>query len=169
MDSWIYFGFFHNLREYQNIYASANSTQLGFYYDDRLSWILPGFLVYQLFPSLTANYILHIGLYYIVALALYATLATTLHRRVAVLAALLMGSYSYFLNAVGWDYIDGAGLAFCSITVLLITLAAQRPRWPVWLGAAGMAAAALVFSNIFWVGWHRALGCTTSSSIGIIR
>src|SRR2546423_886822 len=62
VDGWIYFGFFHNLREYQNIYASANSTHQGFYYDDRLSWILPGYLVYQLFPPLVANYILHIGL-----------------------------------------------------------------------------------------------------------
>ena len=150
VDSWIYFGFFHNLREYQNIYASANSSHLSFYYDDRLSWILPGYLVYQLFSPLVANYILHIGLYYMVALALYATLALTIHRRAAVLVTLLMGSYPYFLNAVGWDYIDGAGLAYCALTLLLITLAAQRPRWPLWLGLAGVAAAALVFSNLFW-------------------
>src|SRR5882672_8706265 len=58
VDSWIYFGFFRNLREYQHIYASANSPHLGFYYDDRLSWILPGYLIYQLFPPLVANYIL---------------------------------------------------------------------------------------------------------------
>jgi hypothetical protein len=158
VDAWIYFGFFQNLREYQSIYASANSGNYGFYYDDRLSWILPGYLVYQLFPPLLANYILHLGLYYVVVLALYATLALVIHRRAAVLAALLMGSYSYFLNAVGWDYIDGAGLAYCSLTLLLLTFAARRLRWPLWMTAAGVTAAALVFSNLFWAALAPCIG-----------
>lgn len=158
VDSWIYFGFFQNLREYQTIYASANSTKLGFYYDDRLSWILPGYLVYQLFPPLIANYILHIGLYYVVSLALYAILALVVHRRAAIVGTLLMGSYSYFLNAIGWDYIDGAGLAYCALTLLLLTLASRWPRWPLWMSLAGVAAAALVFSNLFWAVLSPSIG-----------
>jgi hypothetical protein len=157
VDSWIYYGFFNNLPEHLNIYASSTSQQ-GFYYDDRLSWILPGYLVYQLFPPLLANYILHLGLYYVVVFALYAILAYTIHRRVALLATLLMGSYPYFLIAVGWDYVDGSGLAYFSIMVLLLTLAEQRSGRPIWLGLAGATGAALIISNIFWVALIPSIG-----------
>lgn len=151
VDSWIYFGFFQNLREYQNIYASANIAHQAFYYDDRLTWILPGYLAYRIFPPLIANYVLHFGIYYTAILSLYATLTITIHRRVALLTSLLMGSYSYFLIAVGWDYIDGAGLAYFSLTLLVLSLAAKRPYRLFWLGLAGALAAALIFSNLFWI------------------
>ena len=54
-------------------------------------------------------------------------------------------------SATGWDCVDGAGIAYCLLTVALLTWAALRPgrRWA--LVAAGMALACLVYTNLYWV------------------
>jgi hypothetical protein len=162
IDAWIYYGLFSNLPEYLKVYADIPSSYSAgvshFYYDDRLTWILPGYAIHQLFSPLIANYILHFGLYYGVVLALYGTLVLTVHRRVALVTVLLLGSYSYFLGAIGWDYVDGPGLAYFSITLLLLTLAAKRSHRLFWLILAGAAAAALIFTNLFWIALTPAVG-----------
>ena len=87
-----------------------------------------------------------------------------------------MGFYPFFLGAVGWDYIDGAGIAYFLLTMLLLTLAAKnlhRPKWTVsfqryeetartisttisfrsslMLFLAGMSLAALIYTNTFLI------------------
>jgi hypothetical protein len=144
-DTWIYFGHFLNLPNLLQIYG--DQPQL--YFDDRMAWIGPGYVLYHLLPPLAANAVLRFGVYYGTVLSIYGVLALTVGRRAATAGALLCGSYSYFLLAAGSDYVEGASTAYFALALLLITLAALRPRRRLWLALAGAAAATPVFNNIF--------------------
>jgi hypothetical protein len=59
-----------------------------------------------------------------------------------------MGCYLPFLGAVGWNYLDGIGMAYMLLSMYLFTLGATSPHWRLWLFLAGMAYAALVLTNL---------------------
>jgi hypothetical protein len=82
---------------------------------------------------------------------LFTTLRIAAGARRAFLATMVFSVNPWLWNATGWDYVDGVGIAYCLLTMALLTSAAVRPvkRWT--LLAAGMALAALVYSNLFWV------------------
>jgi hypothetical protein len=149
VDPWIYFGYFLNLPQYLQTFA-------GTYYSSRLPFILPGYLVYQLFPPLIANYILHLGFYYAAVISLYLILKGTVSRRAALFAAIFMGYYPYFLGAVGWDYVDGAGIAYFLLTLLMLTRAAKSPYWKAWLCLSGIFYGALIYTNLFLISFTPA-------------
>jgi hypothetical protein len=144
IDDWIYVGFFLDLRKHLELFR-------GTYYGSRLSWILPGYIAYKLFQPRIADYILHVGVYYAAALPLYFTLKHMACRRAALVAALLMGGYGYFLWAVGWDYVDGAGIAYFLLTTLALTLASKNERAWNWLMLAGLFYGAMIYSQLFLV------------------
>ena len=68
LDSWRYLGLFHD-------YVYLQSILPGTYPGSRLPWIVPGYLIYQVFPPILAHYVLHFGLYYVAAFSLYAYLS----------------------------------------------------------------------------------------------
>ena len=121
------------------------------YYGSRLSWILPGAAVHGLFPPVAANCILHLGVHTVATVSLFLTLKWVAGARRAFLAAMLFSVNPWLWSATGWDCVDGAGIAYCLLTVALLTWAALRPgrRWA--LVAAGMALACLVYTNLYWV------------------
>ena len=110
---------------------------------------------------------LHLGFYYVALFSLYFILRMTVNRRAALLIAVLMGFYPYFMTAMGWDYIDGAGIAYFLLTVLLLTLAAKSShiaqiphlkqsssptlskKCGILLFLAGMSLAAMIYTNTF--------------------
>jgi hypothetical protein len=142
-DTWIYLGHFLNLPSYLQIYTSDI-----FYYITRLSWVLPGFLAYQTLPPLVANVVLRLFLFYATTFSVYGAL-TAVHHRAALLASLVMSNYSYFLLATGWDYVDGAGIAYFSLTIWMLVLANNRSRRWLYMLLAGAAATAMITANIF--------------------
>lgn len=142
-DPWIYFGYYLNLPNHLRTFD-------GFYYGTRLSVILPGYLAYQVLPPLWANHVLHLGLYYAAVGPLYLLLKMTAGRRAAFLAALVMGTNFFFLDAVGSDYTQGYGIAYFLTAAWLLAVAARSGWWRSALVAAGAAAAALVVANIVY-------------------
>jgi hypothetical protein len=144
VDGWVYFGFFENPRSYLHAFA-------GTYYSTRLSWILPGAVVHQVLPDLQANFVLHIGLYCAGLLAIYSALKRTAGERAALLAAILLGTYSYYLYSIGWNYVDGAGIVYYSLAIALMTRAASSPRLRIMVVVAGVAFAGAVHTNILWL------------------
>ena len=144
IDPWVYFGYFTNLRGHLRAFS-------GTYYGTRLSWIVPGALAHEILPPMAANYVLHLGVYYAAVFALYFTLARTVGRRAALLVSIWVGCYSYFLYAVGWDYVDGPGLAYYSVALACLTGAIDARRRRLVLVAAGAAFAAVVYTNLVWV------------------
>jgi 4-amino-4-deoxy-L-arabinose transferase-like glycosyltransferase len=143
IDPWFYLG--HFLR-FPQFVQGFNPT----YYGSRLSWNLVGHLIHQLFPPLVANAVLHIGVYSIAVVCLYAIIRRTLSRPTALVTSVLMGTYSYFLAAVGWDYVDGMGIAYSLVTLFCLTRAAESPRRWLWLGLAGVSFGATIHTNLVW-------------------
>ena len=144
VDPWMYFGYFIRLKQYTIAFP-------GFYTGTRLPWTLPGYLLHSLFPPLIAHYILHLGLYYIAIFSLYLVLKPHVGKRGAFLASASMGCYSFFLMAVGWDYVDGAGIAYFLMTVLMLSWAARKENQTIWMALSGVFFGALIYTNLTWV------------------
>ncbi len=145
LDPWFYLGFFRNLANFKR------DLFPGTYYGSRLSWILPGYIVHSLFSPLVANCVLHLGVQLVAVASLFSTLRFTVGVRSAFLTAIVFCVNPQLCYATGWDYADGAGIAYCLLTMALLTLAAVEPARKWILLLAGMALAAVVYSNLFWV------------------
>ena len=142
-DAWFYLGYFKDLLDFKrNLFFT-------FYYGSRLSWILPGTLVHSLFPPLAANAILHLTVESVAALSLFSVLRLTTGLRSAFLATMMFAAYPWVWVAAGWDYVDGAGIAYSLLAIaLLASYAHAKPLW--WIALlAGMALAGMAYSHLF--------------------
>lgn len=144
IDAWVYLGYFLNLKNYLHIFSSL-------YYGTRLPWIFPGYLVFNIFPPLIANYLLHLGVYYTSLLSLYIILKNLFNSRTALVTSLLMGSHIYFLNSIGWDYVDGAGNAYLLLTLMFLTISSKSKYQNICLIMSGISLGALIFTNLFLI------------------
>jgi hypothetical protein len=144
IDPWVYFGYYQDLPQHLRTFD-------GTYYGTRLSALLPGYVAYQCLPPLAANYALHLGLYYSCVGSLYWILARTLSPRVGLLAAVCLGCQLFFLQAIGWDYVNGFGITYSFLSLFALTAAARTHFWKSNLVAAGIGSAALVIANTFYV------------------
>ena len=144
IDPWAYFGFFLDLKQHIRTFKGA-------YFTTRLTWTVPGAIVYRVFPPLTATYVLHLAVFYGAILSLYLILKSTVSRRAALLATILMAFHSYFLWSVGWPYIDGIGNTYLLLTMVALTFAARSNRPRQWLFAAGVLAAMAIYCQLFLI------------------
>ncbi|HWM89759.1 MAG TPA: hypothetical protein VN493_03230 [Thermoanaerobaculia bacterium] len=142
-DAWVYYGYYENA-----IYLLRQFPE--HYYASRLAVILPGFALHHLLPTLLANLALHLALYWAALLSFYFVVTRMFGSRVALLAGLALGCHPYFLREIGWNYVDGFGIAYFLVALLLVTLAAESPAWRPLLLAAGAMATALLSTNLFY-------------------
>jgi hypothetical protein len=143
IDSYIYTGYFLDIKEHLSIFSST-------YYGTRLPALLLGSVVHALAarPEI-ANYVLRLILYYSATFLLFVVVRmVTRNDLAAVIVALLMGSNTYFLWAIGWDYVDGIGIVLILATIAGFTAAASKPNWRLWLVCAGLALASMVYTYI---------------------
>jgi dolichyl-phosphate-mannose-protein mannosyltransferase len=150
-DAWIYYGYFQNAVFYLKQFPDL-------YYGSRLAVILPGFLVHHLLPPVAANVVLHLALYWSAVLSFYLAVKELFGARVALLAGLALGCHPYFLQAAGWNYVDGFGIAYFLMALLLLTWAAASPSWRPLLLAGGAMATAIVSTNVFYAIYLPLLG-----------
>ena len=144
LDPWIYLGYFTDLTGHLRNFPHT-------YYGSRLAWVVPGAIVYRIFTPVLANYVLHLSVCVVALASLYLTLRWTTRRDVAFLATVLAAGYPYFLWSTGWDYVDGAGIAYYLLTMCLLTYAARRGRRAFFVGLAGAAFACAVHTNVTWL------------------
>jgi hypothetical protein len=142
IDPWIYFGYFLDLIHHLHTFRSG-------YFGGRLPWILPGFFAYRVFPPVVAAYVLHVAFYCAALISLYLILKNTVGRRAGLVTALLMGSYSYFLWAVGWDYVNGAAITYMLATLCVFTYAARAREPRRWLFVSGVMFGVAIYSQLF--------------------
>jgi hypothetical protein len=143
IDPWVYTGCFLSLRDYL--------LRFGFtYYVTRLSWVLPGYVVHHAIPSpIVANYVLHLAFFYTLMFSTYFLVASSADDRMnAFLATMLIGWSPAILLAVGWDYVDGAGITFLILTLCCLERASTARRPQGWALGAGLAIALLVAANV---------------------
>ncbi|MDZ4672258.1 MAG: hypothetical protein SH821_15425, partial [Phototrophicales bacterium] len=135
IDDYIYLGYQIDLPAYIGWYPSDSQ-----YYIDRISWILPSYYVRQLFSPLVANFVIHLSVYYLAIFSVYGILNRLFNKRIALITCLMMGQFSLFLRAVGWDYVDGYSLALLSLCAMLVTYAATATKARWYLFGAGAVA-----------------------------
>lgn len=142
-DAWIYYGYYQNavfyLRQFQELY-----------YSSRLAVILPGFVLHHLLSPVAANVVLHLAVYWAAVLSFYRVVKELFGSRVALLAGLALGCHPYLLWEVGWNYVDGFGIAYFLAALLPLTLAVRSSSWRPLLAVAGAMAMALISTNIFY-------------------
>ncbi|MDX2075547.1 MAG: glycosyltransferase family 39 protein [bacterium] len=153
VDDYIYLGYQIDLPNYINWYPSN-----GYYFIDRISWLVPTYYIHQFFPHIIANFIVHLSVYYLAVFSIYGILNRLFHNRVALITCLLIGQFSLFLRAVGWDYVDGYSLALLSLCALLLTYAATSARARWYLMGAGAVASILSVAQFFNILYLPALG-----------
>ena len=145
VDQWVYFGYFLHLQPFKaDLFPNL-------YYGTRLPWILPGYVVHRLFDVMTAKYVLHFGFYYLAVFPMYCLLKRAAGRRTALLGAVLFATHAAFLLAIGWDYMDGAGITYNLLGLASMARgASSKQPWP-WIALAGAAGAAMVYTNLFLI------------------
>jgi len=145
IDPWFYLGFFRNLAEFKrNLFPNL-------YYGSRLSWILPGYLIHSLFSPVVASYILHLTVHLVATFSLFSILRSTVGVRSGFLTTMVFCLNPWLWFATGWDYVDGAGIAYCLLSMALLTRAVVRPPGKWSLVLAGAALAGLIYTNLYWV------------------
>jgi hypothetical protein len=141
IDAWVNTGFFLSLPAHLQRFGET-------YYATRLSWVIPGFALHRMLPPLAANFALHLSLMYALLYVTYQFLAAHSTRHAAMIGTLLVAWSPSILGAVGWDYVDGAGVAWLALLLLCLERAARSRRWPLWAAGAGAAATSLVVTNL---------------------
>lgn len=142
IDPWLYTGFFLSLPDHLIVFG-------GSYYATRLSWLLPGYAVHQVFSPLTANYILHIGFFYILLSAVYCLITAGVNRTTAFIVTLLVAWNPQVIAAMSWDYVDGAVITYFTLTLLCLEKASSSVRHQkLWAVASGAAMTCMVVANL---------------------
>ncbi len=142
IDPWLYTGFFLSLPEH---FARWGDT----YYATRLSWLLPGFALHRLFSPVVANYVLHIGFFYVLLFATYFLVTSGINRTTAFVVTLLVAWNPEVLGAIGWDYVDGAVITYFAVSLLCLEKAsADGSRTWLWGVAAGAGLACMATANL---------------------
>jgi hypothetical protein len=142
-DPWFYWG---HSQAFPKLFLSNPC-----YDGERLPVILPGYLFHHIFAPLAAEVLFHTTFFYIAIYSAYFILKSTQDRHTAVLLATLLACHSFFIGAMGWDYIDGSGIAYYLLTLALLTRALQGSKPQMWLALAGAACGACFYTNPIWV------------------
>lgn len=143
-DTWIYNGLFRYFFDFINTYPSDSH-----YFVERLSWVLPGHFLYQIFPSIVANFILHLSVFYLCIFTFYGVIKRLFGRDTAFVTILCLSIYTWFLRAVGHDYVDGVGLAYFSAALWAATEAIYQPNFKKYLFVSGVFLGLDVISQLF--------------------
>jgi len=143
----------------------------GYYFGARLAWIFPGYIAHSLFHPLVANVVLRLYVYWMAVLSAFFLIRRSYGIRCALVSSLLLCSYADFLSAAGWDYVDGAGIAYSLLCVEELGAAAIAFRdrhSTMWRAAfAGVAFAAAVHSNLVLVAFLPVFACLCLSRTGL--
>ncbi len=149
VDDYIYTGYQLAFPQYVGWFPSDT-----LYFIERLTVILPVYLLNQVTTPLIAHEVVHIVLYYVAIFAVYGILNKLASARVALIIALLFGQYPLIMRSLGWNYPDGFAMTYFLLALLWLTYATES-RWrSIYLIGAGGAVMAMViahFFNLFYI------------------
>jgi hypothetical protein len=145
IDPWIYHALF---RDYAAFAQDAHAST--YYFIERVGLLLPATVLYAALPPLLANAVLHLGVVYASVFGLYATARTLFGRDAALLSALMLAGYTWFLRSAGHDYVDGIGVAYVLWALWFATEAAYGRRVRLMAFGAGVCMALTIGTQIIW-------------------
>ncbi len=145
-DDYFYLGHILDIQGYDEWYPATVT-----YFGERISWTIPSAIIHNLLPAIIANFTTHLLVYWIGIFVIYGIIQRLINDRVALFIALLLGNYPPFMRAVGWDYVDGATIAYLSLCLFFVVqsgLSAHKNRY---LALAGMCAMLTVTTQLFTI------------------
>ncbi len=128
IDPWMYHSLFQRYSDLTLTMKNPFVTASNLYYMERIGWITVGYVIYHIFPALLANFILHLGVYYLGVFSLYALVRQFLSAETGLAAALVMGAYPWYLLSVGYDYLDGYNNSLFLFSLLCASFAILKNR-----------------------------------------
>jgi hypothetical protein len=142
IDPWIYTGLF---RDWDYMYRVFGDS----YYSSRLPYLIPGYVVNQMFAPVTAFYVLHWSYLVLGASAAYLLLTRFYGRVVGAIGYVAMLGNVLYYGAHIDDYYDGAVLAYLLVGLYFLLTARQVARYWLWMTAAGFFLCAAFTTNLF--------------------
>jgi hypothetical protein len=143
LDPWINVGYF--------LHYADPTFGLVSYKTARLSWIIPGFVAYQIFKPIVANYILHMGCLLASIIFFYLTVARLFGPLIAFATSACFAVFVPFHGSAGWDYQNAAAGAYYFLSFYLLTTALLSNNMRLRLIGAGAAYAATVHATISFI------------------
>jgi len=144
IDPFVYTGFFLN---FESLFHMFGVT----YYGARLSWVIPGYVLYHSLAPIIANYVLHFAFYYAALFSCYYILKNTLTERVALFCTILTGTYVYLLIEMGRDYVAFPVITFFLLTLVFLMFSTGMGSRKFFLFPAGICFVLMVYANLFAV------------------
>lgn len=131
VDPWLYTGYFRNF--------SYLLEHHGFtYYVSRLPWIIPGRIAFSASSPEFASLLLCAAIVTVSGMALYWTVRWHYGTGPAVIAALALITNAYFMSAAGWQYPDGAAIAYAMVAIALYLKPNGNQEWNGFLAASAL-------------------------------
>ncbi len=143
LDPWYNVGYFLHYDDPQFL----NS----YYKVARLSWIIPGFVTYDIFQAIVAGYILHMGCLVVSTLFFYLTVTQLFGPIIAFATAACFVIFVPFHGSGVWDYQNAPAGAYYIMAFYLLTLALTSKKTRTLLIGAGAAYAAAVHASTSFV------------------
>ena len=115
------------------------------YYGSRVPWNVLGFIVHRFFSPGTSLIVLALLLFYASAYSLlYAIYALFKNASAGFIAACALGTNSWFLLAIGWNYVDGPSIACTLLSIAALVATAHGSLSKTSSAVWGVLSAALV-------------------------
>jgi hypothetical protein len=155
IDPWLYTGYFTN---FDYLLMKHGFT----YYVSRLPWIIPGRIAFAIAEPSVASLLLCLAIVTVSSLSLYKIIGWHYGRPPALLAVLALITNAYFMSTTGWQYPDGAAIAYAMVALAFYL----RPRgsrvWNSVMGASMLtlsastnaAGAPMIVSVLFMALWR---------------
>lgn len=147
IDPWLYAGYHLHLSDLSRSYPNV-------YYVTRVSWTVLGWLVHEIAGPVTSLYILGLFQFYVATFSLFFAIDLVFKNPLAAfISACLLGANSWFLWAIGWQYIDGPGLAYLLLSFAALAGTLYGRNWRLaavlWGAAIAVAVTVLILMVLF--------------------
>lgn len=142
IDTWFYFGHFTRLGQYRSVEALIGNN----YYQTRLPYLIPGYLVFSIFSESWAKLVLGYLSYAVTTASFYYLVSTNFDRHKAALVTALFATDVFFVRGYGWNYVDIGVIAYFTMGMAAMTWAERSDRGRVTkMTVAGFAFACMLF------------------------
>jgi hypothetical protein len=132
IDPWIYTGYFRN---FAYLLLHHGFT----YYVSRLPWIIPGRFAFSIASPEFASLLLCAAVVTVSGISLYWAIRWHYGQVPGILAALALITNAYFMTAAGWQYPDGAAIAYAMAAMALYLRPHGSAGWNSFLAAVALA------------------------------